>query len=37
MLHSIQDLSSLTTNGTCAPCSRGVESQPLDHQGSPWS
>ena len=36
--HSMQDLSSLTRNGTCAPCCHGsAESKPLDFQGSPRS
>ena len=30
-----QDLSSLTRDGTCTPCSGSMESQPLDCQGSP--
>ena len=28
-LQGVQDLSSLTRDGTCAPCSRSTESQPL--------
>ena len=31
----MRDLSSLTRDGTHAPCSGSVESQPLDSQGSP--
>ena len=33
VLHGVWDLSSLTRDGTCAPCSGSTESQPLDHQG----
>ena len=32
---NMQNLSSLTRDWTCAPCGGSVESQPLDHQGSP--
>ena len=32
---NMQNLSSLTRNWTCAPCGGSIESQPLDHQGSP--
>ena len=31
----MQDLSSLTRDRTCGPCSGSVASSPLDHQGSP--
>ena len=31
----MQDLSSLTRDWTCAPCSGSVASSPLEHQGSP--
>ena len=34
-LNGLQDLSSSTRDGTHAPCSRCVESQPLDRQGTP--
>ena len=34
-LCDMQDLSSLTRDQTQAPCIGSVESQPLDHQGSP--
>lgn len=33
--HSIQNISSLTRNRTCTPCSGSLESQPLDGQASP--
>ena len=33
-LHGMQNLNSLTRDGTRAPCSGSVESQPLDHQGT---
>ena len=33
--HGTWDLSSLTRDRTCAPCSGGAESEPLDGQGSP--
>ena len=32
---NMQNLSSLTRDWTCAPCGGSIESQPLDHQGSP--
>ena len=32
----MQDLSSLTREQTQAPCIGSVESQPLDHQASPY-
>ena len=35
-LQGMQDLSSLTRDQTCAPCSGSVESQPLNHQGNPF-
>ena len=34
---SLQDLSSLTRDWTCSPCSGGAESQPLNCQGIPWN
>ena len=37
VLQGVQDLSSLTRDGTCAPCSRSTESQPLHHQAIPRS
>ena len=33
--HGMWDLSSLTRDQTCAPCSGSAESEPLDRQGSP--
>ena len=33
--HGLRDLSSPTKDQTQAPCSGSMESQPLDHQGSP--
>ena len=32
---SVWDLSSPSKDGTCVSCSGSVDSEPLDHQGSP--
>ena len=32
--HGLRNLSSLTRDRTCAPCSGSTESKPLDFQGS---
>lgn len=36
VLGSMQELSSLTSNLTCASCNGGAMSEPLDCQGSPY-
>ena len=33
--HSMWDLSSPSKDGTCVSCSGSIDSEPLDHQGSP--
>jgi len=36
-LHSMWNLISPTSDGTCSLCSGSAESQPLDCQGIPWN